>query len=105
MQWQMFTEDHPESAKVSTDLFDAWFEALKRAPMEWDAAVFSRFNIHDGSTDFYLSPRLCELAPSLPARYFAIPCEGPTRASGVTLLAGHDRANSLIDPPSSAQPA
>jgi hypothetical protein len=96
--WQTFTEDPPQSAQVATDLFDAWFEALKRAPMEWDAAVFSRYNIHNATTDFYLSPRLCELAPSLPAKYCATPCEQPTRATGVTLLAGHDRANSLIDP-------
>jgi hypothetical protein len=105
MQWQTFTEDQPASATVSSALFDAWFEALKRAPMEWEAAVFSRYNILDGTTDFYLSPRLCELAPSLPGRYFALPCAEPTRASGVTLLAGHDQANSLIDPPSSESTA
>ena len=104
MQWQTFTEEHPKSATVSGELFDAWFEALKRAPMEWDAAVFTRYNILDATTDFYLSPRLCELASSLPARYGVTPCEPPTRASGVTLLAGHDRANSLIDPQPSSHP-
>ena len=104
MQWQTFTEKHPESAKLSGDLFDACFEVLKHAPMEWEAAVFSRYNIHDATTDFYFSPRLCELAASLPARYSAMPCQQPVRASGVTLLAGHDRANSLIDPPTSAHP-
>ncbi len=104
MHWQKFTEDQPKSAAVSKELFDAWFEVLKRAPMEWDAAVFSRYNIHDATTDFYFSPRLGDLAPSLPAGYLAMPCEPPTRASGVTLLAGHDRANSLIDAPPSADP-
>src|ERR1700680_2321728 len=104
MQWQIFTEGQPKSGQVSSELFDACFEVLKRAPMEWEAAVFSRLNFHDGSTDFYFSPRLCELAPSLPARYNARHCESPPRAAGATLLAGHDQANSLIDPPASAHP-
>jgi hypothetical protein len=95
--WQKFTEDHPESFKVSNDLMDAFTLVALRAPNEPEAAIFSRLN-DDASTDFFFSPRLCELAPSLPARYFATPCDRPTRASGVGLLVGDQRSISLIEP-------
>ena len=98
MQWQKFTEDHPKSLQVSNDLQAAVLEAMVRAPNEPDAAIFSRFNLHDGSTDFFFSPRLCELAPSLPATYFATPCDPPTRAGRTGLLVGDQRAISLLQP-------
>jgi hypothetical protein len=97
MGWQTFRiTDHIEAYKVSHELMDGLFAALVAHGQQKDAAIFSSFNLDDGSTDYYFTPRAIEIAGHFARAHNAQPCEAPPLIDGMSLLAGDQRARDLL---------
>jgi hypothetical protein len=62
---------------------------VNTAPKEF--ALFSAFNVHDGSVDVYVSPQLAAVTKSMIASFKAAACHKPKPGS-VGLLVGHQDA-------------
>jgi hypothetical protein len=98
MGWMSFrVADHIEAFKVSGTLQEAFFALLAAAGAPKDAAIFSRLNLEDGSTDFFFSPKAVEIASALAMKFNATACEPPKRDHRHTgLLIGDQRALELL---------
>ncbi len=70
MQWQKFTEDHPDSLRVSEELMGAYVEVARRAPHDAEAAIPGRPGKRRTGAR-YLPPRL-RVARLLPAAVAAL---------------------------------
>ncbi len=55
------------------------------------AAVFSRYNIEDSSTDILISPTAIPICGAVAKAFGAAPCDPPQKAKGVSLLLGDQR--------------
>jgi len=55
------------------------------------AAVFSRYNMEDSSTDILISPAAVPICGAVAQAFGAVPCEPPQKAKGVALLLGDQR--------------
>jgi hypothetical protein len=100
MPWYSFTLDHPEGSRVMNELLRSPTVALGlvRGGNPPHAAIFCRQSLRDGSTTFYISPRLAEHAPSLAPSYFAEPCDAPQRSGRLSLLIGDQRSFDILAP-------
>lgn len=97
MSWHRFRiEDSAKALKVSTDLQEAFFVLLAAAGAPKDAAIFSRFESEDGSTEYFFSTKAMEIAGPLAQRFNASPCEAPVH-KGTALLIGDQRALELLE--------
>lgn len=60
-----------------------------------DFALFSRFNVEDGSVDVYVTPQLANITSSLLTYFSATPCDKP-KVGGVGLLVGNLNASEFF---------
>jgi hypothetical protein len=96
VSWFKFTIAHAETMRVSNELHEKWASLYVRKKLPWDAAVFSRLNPRDASSDFFLSPMLAARAPELVVEYQAVECEPPRLGQSVELLIGQRKASDLL---------
>src|SRR5215831_19495780 len=88
--WRTHSEVEPSYICQVIDEMLEWYEtsyAVLAPSARRDVAVFSRLNL-DLSSDFFFTPRLCELSPELPLKYLARRCAPPLRREGTALLVG-----------------
>jgi hypothetical protein len=94
--WFKFTTEHPESLRVSQAIQRGWPLLAARSDWPGDAAIFARFDLHNATTDYFITPALAAVAPAIVAEHGAVECEPPKRSRGIALLIGGDVAMRLL---------
>jgi len=72
-------------------LMDSLDRLLTTAQYPRGAAVFSRYNMEDSSTDILISPAAMPICGAVVQAFGAVPCEQLQKDKGVGLLLGDQR--------------
>jgi hypothetical protein len=97
MSWQSFrVADAAQAHKIDQVFHEVFPPLWAAAGTPREAGIFARYEIEDGSTEFFFSPQAAEIASALVKHYGASVCKPPTRDGHTSLSVGSAFALDLL---------
>ena len=97
MAWQKILLGADREISAETDkIMAAFMKSRETVELPEDAALFSEFHPHDGSTTIWISPSASAALEEALSNYAPVTCDRPQRRN-IALLVGSARSWSFVD--------